>query len=117
MTYRLFRQKVLTSSTGLLSIEPRRINLLTVMYDNRTNSVNIMPDIITKGELGWLDIKMSSYCGDKTILLPSCSSNGISFTGKTTCSYSIRTQAMHWFDTVESHHNAVKRNTISLILL
>ena len=45
----------------------------------------------------WFNIKMTSYqyrkshCGDKTILRPSYLHNGISYTGKTTSLYWIRT--------------------------
>ena len=49
------------------------------------------------GSGGWFNIKMTSYqyrkshCGDKKILRPSYLHNGISYTGKTTSLYWIRT--------------------------
>ena len=55
---------------------------------------------------GWFNIKTTSYqyrkshCGDKTILRPSYLHNGISYTGKMTSLYWIRTQysfgLLHW---------------------
>ena len=50
---------------------------------------------------GWINIQMLSYqyrkshCGDKTILRPSYLHNGISYTGKMTSLYWIRTQLFH----------------------
>ena len=51
---------------------------------------------------GWFNIKMTSYqyrkshCGDKTILRPSYLQNGISYTGKMTSLYWIRSLIFKW---------------------
>ena len=61
-------------------------------------------DVVRQGPWGWFNIKMSSYqyrkshCGDKTILRPSYLHNGISYTGKMTSLYWIRTLAPLWVE-------------------
>ena len=61
----------------------------------------------------WFNIKMTSYqyrkshCGDKTILRPSYLHNGISYTGKTTSLYWIRTLGSIWTQWLGSNEDCV----------
>ena len=79
-----------------IQINPTSVHLL---FHTKLISCLLMPwQYRVKASGPWFNIKMTSYqyrkshCGDKTILRPSYLHNGISYTGKTTSLYWIRTK-------------------------